>query len=422
MNTDVAYAQELDAKDPLASFKDRFVITDPDLIYLDGNSLGRLPKETKAMMTGLIDEWGDRLIRFWSEDHFDIGQELGAKVAKIIGARADEVIIAESTSVNMYKLFLAALEMQEGRKRIITDNLNFPSDIYVLNEINRMLGNKHEVEIVKSPDNMTGPVDDIKALLDDDAALLTLSGTVFKSAYNYDMADINAAAKEAGTLVVWDLSHSVGSVEIDLNGSGADMAIGCCYKYLNGGPGAPAFLYVRKDLQNKLRNPIAGWHGRKNQFDFGLDYHPKDGIQRFFSGTPDAFSMAPIGIGVDMLLEAGMDKLREKSVAQTEYLIALWEEHLKPYGFTLNSPRDAKWRGSHVAIGHTDGWRINQSMIKDMKILPDFRAPDNIRLGIAPIYTSFTEIHTAVMRIKQIMEEKLYEKYSTDTSTSTGVT
>ena len=198
------------------------------------------------------------------------------------------------------------------------------------------------------------------------------------------------------------------------------MAIGCSYKYVNGGPGAPAFLYVRKDLQEKLRNPIAGWHGRKNQFDFGLKYHPKDGIGRFLSGTPDVLSIAPIGVGIDLILEAGMDRIREKSVAQTEFMIELWEEVLKSYGFTLNSPRDAKWRGSHVAIGHEDGWRINQSMIKDMKVLPDFRAPDNIRLGITPLYTSFTELHTAVMRIKKIMDDKLYENHSHEMTVAEG--
>ena len=410
MKTTLACAQELDAKDPLAHFKDRFVVTDPDLIYLDGNSLGRLPKATKEMMTGLIDEWGDSLIRFWG-NNFNIQKDIGDKVAKLLGASPDEIIIGESTSVNMYKLFVASLLVQEGRSRIVTDDLNFPSDIYILDEINRTLGNHHHIEIVKSPDSMTGPVDEIKALLDQDTALLTLSATVFKSAYNYDMADLNKAAKDAGALVVWDLSHTIGSVPVDLNGSGADMAIGCSYKYVNGGPGAPAFLYVRKDLQEKLRNPIAGWHGRKNQFDFGLDYHPKDGIGRFLSGTPDVLSIAPIKVGIDLILEAGMDRIREKSVAQTEFMIALWEEHLKPYGFTLNSPRDAKWRGSHIAIGHADGWRINQSMIQDVNVLPDFRAPDNIRLGIAPLYTSFTDLFNAVMRIKQIMDEKLYENH-----------
>ncbi len=416
MQTNATYAAERDAQDPLAGFKDRFVITDPDLIYLDGNSLGRLPKATKGLMDELLNDWGDRLIRIWHEKYFHIARELGNKVAELIGASPDEIIIGESTSVNMFKLFVAVLQAQEGRKRIVTDDLNFPSDLYVLQEINRVFGNQHKIEVAPSADQMMGPVDEIKALLDQDAALLTLTHTVFKSAYTYDMADLSAAAKEAGVFTVWDLSHSVGSVPIDLNGSGADMAIGCTYKYLNGGPGSPAFLYIRRDLQEKLRNPIAGWMSQKNQFDFGLDYQPLDGVGRFLTGTPHVLSMAPIGVGVDLLLEAGMDRIREKSVAQTEFLIALWEEHLKPYGFTLQSPRDAKWRGSHVAIGHHDGWRINQSMIKDMNIIPDFRAPDNIRLGVTPLYTSFTELHTAVIRIKQLMEEKLYEKYSTETS------
>ncbi len=421
MRTDAPYAQDLDAQDPLAHFKDKFVITDPDLIYLDGNSLGRLPKDTRALLNGLIDDWGDRLIRFWSQDYFTIATDLGDKIAKLIGASPGEVIIGESTSVNMYKLFMAALQHQTGRTRIVTDNLNFPSDVYILSEINRWLGNTHSVEIVDSPDGMTGPVDDIKALLDQDTALLTLSGTVFKSAYTYDMADINAAAADAGALVVWDLSHSVGSVPIDLNGSGADMAIGCTYKYVNSGPGAPAFLYVRKDLQEKLFNPIAGWFSRENPFDFGLNYVPKAGIGRFLTGTPDALSMAPIGVGVDILLEAGMDRIREKSVAQTEYVIALVDEYLAPYGFTINSPRDAKYRGSHVAVGHPEAWRINQSMINDMNIIPDFRAPDNIRLGITPLYTTYADIHAAIMRMKRIMDEKLYEKYSFEAS-ATGVT
>ncbi|MEM7116320.1 MAG: kynureninase [Chloroflexota bacterium] len=419
MRTDAAYAQELDAQDPLAGFRDRFVITDPNLIYLDGNSLGRLPKATKMLVADLLDEWGDSLIRFWGKN-FNIQQDVGNKVAKLLGASPDEIIIGESTSINMYKLFVASLLAQEGRSRIVTDDLNFPSDIYILNEINRTLGNKHTVEVVPSPDAMTGPVEGIKALLDEDTALLTLSGTVFKSAYNYDMADINAAAKEAGALVVWDLSHTIGSVPVDLNGFGTDMAIGCSYKYVNGGPGAPAFLYVRKDLQEKLRNPIAGWHGRKNQFDFGLEYHPKDGIGRFLSGTPDVLSIAPIAVGIDLLLEAGMDRVREKSVKQTEYMIALADEYLTPYGFTINSPRDAKWRGSHVAIGHADGWRINQSMIKDVNVLPDFRAPDNIRLGITPLYTSFTDLYSAVMRIAHIMENKLYERHPKEMTVADG--
>ena len=419
MSIDINHAKEQDAQDPLAGFKDQFIVTDPNLIYLDGNSLGRLPKATKELMDELLNDWGDRLIRIWHEKHFNIARNVGNKVAELLGAQPDEIIIGESTSVNMFKLFVATLQLQEGRHRIITDDLNFPSDLYVLQEIKRLMGDKHTIEVVQSPDGITGPVDGLKSLLDEKTALLTLTNTVFKSAYTYDMADLNAAAKEAGVKAIWDLSHSVGSVPVDLNGTGTEMAIGCTYKYLNGGPGAPAFLYINRELQDKLRNPIAGWMSQKNQFDFGLSYEPLDGIGRFLTGTPHVLSMAPIGVGVDMLLEAGMDRIRAKSVAQTEYLISLCDEHLKPYGFTVKSPREAKWRGSHVAIGHPDGWRINQSMIKDMNIIPDFRAPDNIRLGVTPLYTSFADLHTAVMRIKKLMDEKLYEKYTTNTS---GVT
>ena len=197
------------------------------------------------------------------------------------------------------------------------------------------------------------------------------------------------------------------------------MAIGCSYKYVNGGPGAPAFLYVRRDLQERLRNPITGWMGQQNLFDFDLSYSPQAGMEQFLTGTPTVLSIAPIGVGADLLLQAGMDVIRKKSVQQTEYLIALWEEMLAPLGYTLNSPRESKQRGSHVSLGHPEGWRINQCMIKEMQIIPDFRAPDNIRLGIAPLYTSFVDIHTTVTRMQQIVEERLYEKYSAEMATVT---
>ena len=418
MRTDAAYAKKLDAQDPLASFREQFVITDPDLIYLDGNSLGRLPKGTQALFDELLATWADRLIRIWSEKLF-IGQEMGAKIAKLIGAQPDEVIIAESTSVNLFKLVVAALRAQEGRRRIVTDDLNFPSDLYILEGINDLLGNRHQIKIVPSVDQIHGPVAELQAELDNDTALLTLSHTAFKSAYTYDMAAINKTAHEAGVLVLWDLSHSVGSVPVDLNGSNADLAIGCTYKYVNGGPGSPAFLYVRRDLQKKLRNPITGWMSQKKPFDFDLSYEPQAGIAQFLTGTPTLMSMAPIAPGVDLFLQAGMAQVREKSVQQTEYLIALWKERLAPLGFKLNSPRDSRWRGSHVSLGHVEGWRINQCMIKEMKIIPDFRAPDNIRLGIAPLYTSFADIHTAITRMERIVKERLYEKYSTETTTVT---
>jgi kynureninase len=211
--------------------------------------------------------------------------------------------------------------------------------------------------------------------------------------------------------MLWDLSHSVGAMPLWLNRAGADLAVGCTYKYVNGGPGAPAFLYVRRDLQDNLLNPIWGWFSQQGQFDFKLDYRPTPGITRFLAGTPPMLSLLAIEPAVDLLLEAGLDRLRAKSMKQTEYLIGLWEALLKPLGFSLNSPRDAERRGSHVSIGHPDGLRIDRALIEDAHVLPDFRYPDNIRLGVAPIYTSFTEIHEAVMRLCRVLEERLYEKY-----------
>ena len=419
MRTDFAYAQELDQNDPLAHFRDEFVVTDKDLIYMDGNSLGRQPKRTIRLVDEMMEQWGDRLIRVWSERYFYISQEVGAKIARLIGAQPDEVIVAESTSVNLFKLLVAALQAQTSRFNILTDDMNFPSDLYILDGIVAMLGHRHNVQIVPSLDQIYGPVEQLKGMMDQDTAVVTLTHTVFKSAYTYDMADITKAAHDVGALTVWDLSHSVGSVPIDLNGSHADMAVGCSYKYLNGGPGAPAFLYIRRDLQDKLKNPITGWMSQKRQFDFELDYDPLPGIEQFLTGTPSVLSMLPVGVGIDILLEAGMENLRAKSVQQTQYLIQLWEEMLKPHGFTLKSPEDPEWRGSHVSLGHEDGWRINQCMIKEMNIIPDFRAPDNIRLGITPLYTTFAEIHRAVTRMKQIMDDNLYEKYSDQKSAVT---
>jgi kynureninase len=409
---DAQYAQALDLQDPLARFRNEFVIDDPALIYLDGNSLGRLPRRTTALIQGYVEhQWGQRLIRGWNEGWLDLGQRMGGKIAQLIGAQPDEVVVAESTSTNLFKLATAALKARPGRHKIVTDDLNFPSDLYIFQGIVGLLGAGHRLEIVRSPDGIHGPVEALAAAIDADTALVSLSHTVFKSAYTYDMAAVTALADEAGALVLWDLSHSAGAVPVDLNGAGADLAVGCTYKYLNGGPGAPAFLYVRRDLQDTLRNPIAGWFSQAAPFDFGLDYQPATGLRRMLTGTPPVLSLAGIEPGVDLLLEAGMDRLRAKSLQQSEHLIALYEELLRPLGFQLNSPRDPARRGSHVSLGHPDGWRINRALIEQMHVLPDFRAPDSIRLGITPLYTSFAEIREAVRRLRAVVTERLYERY-----------
>ena len=411
--TDAAYADELDARDPLAHFRERFIIDDPELIYLDGNSLGRLPKTAAALGEDLVQrQWGSRLIRGWNEGWFTASERIGAKIASLLGAQPDEVIVADSTSVNLFKLLVAALRAQPGRTDILTDNLNFPSDMYIIQGAIDLLGGQHRLQIVPSTDGLHGPKAELQAALSDDVALVTLSHTTFKSGYTYDMAGITAAAHDVGALTLWDLSHSVGALPIELNTAGADLAIGCTYKYLNGGPGAPAFIYIRRDLQTQLKNPITGWFGQHDMFGFAPDYQAASGLRHFLSGTPPTVSLALTEPGIDLLLEAGMPNLRAKSEAQSEYLIALWEAELAPRGFTLNSPRDVRHRGSHVSLGHRHGLGIDLALIRDMHVLPDFRPPDNLRLGIAPAYTSFRDIHTAVMRMRQIVDERSYAQYA----------
>ncbi len=407
-----ARAAALDAADPLTAFRDRFVIDDPDLIYLDGNSLGRLPRETVDRLAGVVgDEWGRRLVRGWGEGWFEAATRIGGKIAGLIGAAEDEVIMADATSVNLFKLATAALRARPGRRVILTDDLNFPSDLYVLQGVARLAGPGYTVRVVPSTDGIHGPAEALATAIDADTALVALSHTVFKSGYNYDMAGLTAAAHRAGTLVLWDLSHSAGALPVDLNGAAADLAVGCTYKYLNGGPGAPAFLYVRRDLQTALDNPISGWIGQRDPFDFALDYTPAPGIRRFLTGTPPILSLLAAEPGVDLLLEAGMVRLRERSVRLSTYLLELFDAYLAPLGFRLNSPRDPAWRGSHVSFGHGDGLRINLALIRDMRVLPDFRRPDNIRLGIAPLYNTFTDLHTAVERLRSVVIDRLYERH-----------
>lgn len=414
LNNDAAYAETLDKQDPLAHMRERFVIDDHNLIYLDGNSLGRLPKATATLVQEIVQQqWGSRLIRSWNEGWLTTPERVGAKIAQLIGAQPDEVIVADSTSVNLFKLVVAALRYQQGRTRVLTDNLNFPSDLYVLQGALDLLGKQYGLEVIPSPDDIYGPVAELQACIDQHTALVTLSHTTFKSGYVYDMATMTKAAHAAGALMLWDLSHSVGAVPVDLHTTGVDLAIGCSYKYLNGGPGAPAFLYIRRDLQDKLQNPLSGWMGQKDLFAFGLQYEPAPGLRHLLTGTPPITSLALIESGVDLLLEAGMERLRAKSVQQSEYLIELWQTELEPLGFRLNSPREAYCRGSHVSLGHVEGLRIDQALIHDMQVLPDFRPPDTIRLGIAPLYTTFRDIHTGIMRLKQVMIQRLYANYPT---------
>ena len=409
----LSFAQELDSLDPLASYREQFVITDPDLIYLDGNSLGRMPKSAAERAKQVIDdEWGNDLIRGWNKRWWEAPTRIGDKIGKLIGAEAGQVIVTDTVSSNLFKLATAALTHQPNKKRIITDTFNFPSDLYILQGIKQNLGNQHEIIRIGASDNdITPDVSALESAINEYTALVTLSHVVFKSGYIYDMQRITELAHAKGALVLWDLSHSVGAVPIELDNCNADLAIGCTYKYLNGGPGAPAFLYVNKKIQEKLTSPIWGWWGQKHPFDFGLDYEPAAGARRFLAGTQPMISMLTMETALEPTLQAGMDFIRAKSILMTDYASFLTDSWLAPLGFSLGSPRDSAMRGSHISIRHTDGYRINRALIEEMNVIPDFREPDNIRLGFSSLYTSFVEIREGFDRIKRVMDEKRYEKY-----------
>ncbi len=410
------FAENLDGRDPLAAFRSRFVIDEPNLIYLDGNSLGRLTHASLARMQPLVgQEWGHDLIRSWNENWWDAPVRVGEKIAKLVGAAPGQMVACDTTSINLFKLASVALGLLPYRTRILTDTLNFPSDLYILQGLVHLLGERHTLLRVGSQDgDITPDLDALTAAIDSTTALVTLSHVTFKSGYLYDMVAITELAHRFGALVLWDLSHSAGAVPVELDSCNADFAIGCTYKYLNGGPGAPAFLYVRSDLQDQVISPIWAWWGQNAPFAFDLDYTPAPGVARFLTGSQPILSMLAMEAALDPLLEAGMDKLRAKSLLMSEYLIYLTDTFLLPLGFRLGSPRDSERRGSHVSLRHPEGYRINRALIEQMDVLPDFREPDNLRLGLAPLYTSFVDVWEAVDRIRRVVQEKHYLKFPTD--------
>ena len=411
------FARALDAKDPLAHFRRAFVIDDPRLIYLDGNSLGRMPRKTADLVPQTTaHDWGHRLIRGWNDGWIDLAIRLGAKLAQLLGAQPGEVIVGDSTSVNLFKLATAALKARPGRKKIVTDTLNFPSDLYILQGVVDLLGMGHDLVLVPSEDGITISYEALEAAIDQDTALVTLSHTAFKSAFLYDMNRVTTATHAEGALMLWDLSHSAGAVPVDLQGCGVDLAVGCTYKYLNGGPGAPAFLYVREALQQELLSPVWGWFGSDRPFDFDLTYTPAPDITRFQAGTPPILSLQAIEPGLDLVLDAGSKSIREKSQRLTAYMVYLFQQWLLSLGFALGTPLDENQRGSHVSIRHPEGYRICRALIEavppEVCVIPDFRAPDNLRLGVAPLYTSYEEIHQGFDRIRRIVETGEYKQFS----------
>jgi kynureninase len=406
------YACKLDEADELASHREKFFSADANMIYMDGNSLGRLPLCTVERIEQIIkEEWGTKLIRSWGINWFQSPIQVGEKIAQLIGAAQGQVAVGDSTTINLYKLAMSALMLRPERKKIVTDTLNFPSDLYMLQGCAHVLGGKHHILMLEPADGMRVDTQSVLDAIDSDTALVTLSHVVFKSGYMYDAKTITEYAHQKGALVLWDLSHAVGAVPVELDAWGADFAAGCTYKYLNGGPGAPAFLYVRRDLQEEALSPIWGWFGEHAPFSFELDYKPADGIQRFLCGTPPVISVLAIEQGVDLLLEVGIHRLRKKSILLTSYMIDLFDAILAPMGFSLGTPREVDQRGSHVSIRHADGYRINLALIEEMNVIPDFREPDNIRLGLTPMYTSFQDVWESVNRIQRVVTEKRHLRF-----------
>jgi kynureninase len=408
-STDRAHAEELDAADPLAGFRDRFVRDDQSLIYLDGNSLGPLPRATRARIAEVVSqEWGAGLVRSWSR-WIELPGQVGDLVGEhLIGAAPGQVTVCDSTTVNLYKLARAALDAQPGRNVIVTDDDNFPTDRYVLEGIAAQRGG--ELRIIRSDIDQGLDEDVLRRAVDERTALVSLSHVAYRSGALADMAKITGTIHEAGALAFWDLCHSVGAVPVELDAAGADLAVGCTYKYLNAGPGAPAFLYVRRELQEQLRQPVWGWFGQRDQFDMDQGYDPAPGIRRFLTGTPDVLGTVAVQEGARLLGEAGIGRLRAKGTALTAYLIRLADVWLTPYGMAVASPRQDSRRGAHVTLAHPQAWRISQALIRD-GVIGDYRTPDRLRLGPAPVFTRFADVWDALDTLRDIMSDKTYADF-----------
>ena len=394
-------AGELDDADPLAGFRDRFVRHDDVLAYFDGNSLGRPPADVPARLAAFArDEWGGRLIRGWTDGWLHWPEEVGDRLCRtVLGAASGQAVIGDSTTVLLYKLARAGVDLRPGRTEIVLDTDNFPTDRYLLEGIAAERG-LTLTWVTTEPATGITP-EQVADAVSERTALVVLSHVAYRSAWLADAEAITRIAHDAGALVLWDLCHSAGSVEVELDAWNVDLAVGCTYKYLNSGPGGPAFAYVRRDLLDEFRQPIWGWMGRRDAFEMGPGYEPADGIRRVLSGTPPILAMVPLLSTLDLVAEVGMAAIRAKSVQLTEYALQLTDAWLADLGVEVASPRDSKQRGGHVTIRRSD-FRSLLEPLWARGVIPDFRAPDGIRLGLAPLTTSFAEVHDGMAVLREL--------------------
>ena len=411
-------AVDLDQNDPLAKFKEQFVINDPEVCYLDGNSLGRMPKATKQAVNDFLDEWSYELVDGWSH-WIDEAQPTGDLLGRAaLGAAPGQVLAVDTTSVNFFQLCSAAIMARPNRKKIIIDSSNFPTDRYILEGLAR---DRNLELITLNNDGMGGPnAQDIKTkkelitpealepFLSEDVALVTLQAIHYRSGSRPNIKAITDLCRKYGILVVWDCSHAIGAIELNLDANGVDLAVGCTYKYGNAGPGGTAWLYVNKKIQKELRVPIQGWFSQKDQFTMGPFFEPADDIRRFQIASPSIIGMRMIQSSFKMIEEATISAIEHKANVGTEMMVALFDAWLKPLGFELLTPRDPKERGGHITIGHPDAKKIATAMRTEIKVIPDYRTPDSIRLAIAPLPTSYTEVWDGFNRLRNLVESKKY--------------
>ena len=395
----ITYADciELDRRDPLRNFKKNFILPSK-IIYFDGNSLGALPRDTPQRIAKVIsNEWGKSLIMGWKQHGWmNLPKIVGSKISKLLGARSNEVIVADSTSINLFKLLSCALDLNPKRFIILTDNENFPTDIYIAQSLSKLRNQGHTVKIVDTKD--------ILDHINEDVAVVYMSHINYRTGYMHDINSITSRAHAKGAIVLWDLSHTAGAVPINLGKINADFAVGCGYKYLNGGPGAPSFLFVAERHQELIRSPLCGWIGHKNPFDFALEYIPAFGITRHLCGTPSILSLVGLEVGVDLLLKIDFHKIRNKSINLTGIFMDLIEQEC-PNSFNVLTPAEKDKRGSQVCLSHDNGNLISQKLISK-GIIVDYRPPNIIRFGLTPLYLSFEDVWRAVKTIKKILKEE----------------